>query len=647
MRTFSLPTFNHLSEPDSMPFRDRAPHTPVSLPDASFVISRDKNGNILSRLTDMSWKLYPYATQARGYATLNFSQKIKDLNSYLLDQHMLLLLITMHPPQGFTQTVSVDTILKRHSLLDKASHFAVIHDISLYDIFTSMEWFKLFASTISKALKEVLISFGRYLYKIERNTLPFPALMPPKSGFRKSKSRYSQTPVIPQRIYSYILIELERRIREFEVHWPSIKDFVYRVRTSANYATSQDNSPSMYVNRSNFENAIYPYGLFEYFSANEIKSTNQINRFLSKIQYTCKLLIHAYSGMRDDEAYSLPIYPITKERIDGKNITWIVGTTTKLEKGKKLTQWIIGTPGVYACQVAANIAKFFYEFNITSTQRQTQMLFPNVSALPSENSSNVELQDMALADLKHIKFSTFFRSEQTTLTEEDLKNLYLTEIGRDWANEKDFIVGKHWHFTSHQFRRSLAYYAIDGGLVQLTSLKRQMQHLSLLMTVYYAKGFTQYGSFFGDSSDHFRYEYNECRPTVQALTYFRDAFQSTVTLTGGHGTWIEQFMKSQGPVKIANMKEETLASFERGEIFYVSRPTGGCTNPSCNLWTIDPIAACSFKGCSKSVINSVKMRKAVLAYEHFALSLPKDSPERKTAEKIVVQAEEYLAKPPK
>ncbi|WP_350612573.1 hypothetical protein [Pseudomonas sp. HY7a-MNA-CIBAN-0227] len=643
-RTFSLPTFNQFSEPDSHPFKTNTADLKIRLPGEDFVISRDEQGNITSRLTDMTWELGSYAQTTRSYTSINFDTNIKNLNSELIDQHRLLLLLILHPPQGFNNNLSVNTIIRRHSLLSKAAKYSLLHDISIYNIFSSHEWFVPFAITLSKRLKEELYALGRWLYKLG-NILPFTSVKPPKKiTKRKNRSTYSQTPVIPQRIYTDILTELVRKTSEFESRWSLIRSFMSKRQETPSFATSRSRSRNKQSDLSNFEAEATAHGLREYLLNCGVKSTNQLGRLLSEIQYSCKLLIHAYSGMRDDEAYSLGINPISYELIDGNNVTWVIGTTTKLEKGRKKTQWIIGAPGVKACKIAADISEFIYTYSAIVSATEEKMLFPNVSALSHGKFAKNSDSRIVPADLVHVKFAKFLRSDETVISEADLQDLYLTEIGRDWANERKLAVGKHWHFTSHQFRRSLAYYAIDGGLVQLTSLKRQLQHLSLLMTIYYAKGFTQYGSFFGDDPDHFRYEYHECKPTVQALTYFRDVFQSTVNLSGGHGTWIENFIKSQGPVKVAAKKEETLESFKRGEIFFVSRPTGGCTKPSCNLWIIDPIAACSFKGCANSVINPLKMRKALFIYEQFTTELTLNSPERLTAELILSQAEKYFSK---
>lgn len=643
-RTFSLPTFDQLSEPDSQPFKTATTNHHICLPSDDFVISRDKYGTIISRFVDMTWDLHPYAQATRSYTSINFSDRINALNSELTKQHRFILLLAMHPPQGFSNNVSVSTIVFRHSTLGKAAQHALIHDISLFDIFSDHEWFTSFSLTLSKRRKEDLYALGRWLYKFG-NILPFTPIRPPdKISKRKYRNVYYQTPVIPQRIYTNILEALERKTVEFESRWPSIRSFLAKRQEQPGFATSRKRSRQADGGPSNFEIEANAHDLQDYFASYGVKSANQLGKLLTGIQYCCKLLIHAYSGMRNDEAYSLTINPITHELIDGKNYTWVIGTTTKLERGRRKTQWIIGAPGVRACKIAANISEFIYSNSEADSETREKMLFPSMSALQKGKSPKDRISKIIPANLVHINFAEFLRSDKTIIDDADLQNLYLTEIGRDWANERELVVGNHWHFTSHQFRRSLAYYAIDGGLVQLTSLKRQLQHLSLLMTIYYAKGFTQYGAFFGDDPDHFRYEYHERKPTVQALTYFRDVFQSTVTLSGGHGTWIETFIKSQGPVKVAAKKEETLESFKRGEIFFVSRPTGGCTKPSCNLWIIDPIAACSFKGCTNSVINPIKMQKALIIYKQFTKALPLNSPERSTAEVILSQAERYVSK---
>ena len=252
-RTFSLPTFDQLSEPDSQPFKTATTNHHICLPSDDFVISRDKYGTIISRFVDMTWDLHPYAQATRSYTSINFSNRINALNSELNKQHRFILLLAMHPPQGFSNNVSVSTIVFRHSTLGKAAQHALIHDISLFEIFSDHEWFTSFSLTLSKRRKEDLYALGRWLYKFG-NILPFTPIRPPdKISKRKYRNVYYQTPVIPQRIYTNILEALERKTVEFESRWSSIRSFLAKRQEQPGFATSRKRSRQADGGPSNFE----------------------------------------------------------------------------------------------------------------------------------------------------------------------------------------------------------------------------------------------------------------------------------------------------------------------------------------------------------------------------------------------------------
>ncbi|MDF5388337.1 hypothetical protein P3683_25810, partial [Vibrio parahaemolyticus] len=54
--------------------------------------------------------------------------------------------------------------------------------------------------------------------------------------------------------------------------------------------------------------------------------------------------------------------------------------------------------------------------------------------------------------------------------------------------KKDVTVGNPWHMTTHQFRRTLAFYCIKNRLGTLVALKQQFKHLYLAMTEWYTNG---------------------------------------------------------------------------------------------------------------------------------------------------------------
>jgi hypothetical protein len=86
---------------------------------------------------------------------------------------------------------------------------------------------------------------------------------------------------------------------------------------------------------------------------------------------------------------------------------------------------------------------------------------------------------------------------EVIITKEDYKELIETDEEKDWASIDKFQIGQPWPLTTHQWRRSIAFYAANSGLVSMPSLRRQFKHLSLAMSRYYAKGFENLATMFG------------------------------------------------------------------------------------------------------------------------------------------------------
>ncbi|CAI8922600.1 hypothetical protein EMIT0P258_50012 [Pseudomonas sp. IT-P258] len=80
---------------------------------------------------------------------------------------------------------------------------------------------------------------------------------------------------------------------------------------------------------------------------------------------------------------------------------------------------------------------------------------------------------------------------------QDLIELAATSPELDFAAKESFAVGQPWNLTSHQFRRSLAFYGSSSGFISLPSLKKQYKHMTLQMARYYANNFENLKTIFG------------------------------------------------------------------------------------------------------------------------------------------------------
>src|SRR5690606_14347178 len=83
----------------------------------------------------------------------------------------------------------------------------------------------------------------------------------------------------------------------------------------------------------------------------------QISSLVTATQCICKLVIQAFSGMRDEEAQTIP-YQCIKEVISNSQKHYlIIGRTTKLNQGNaKTPQWITSIESLKAVRIAQKIA---------------------------------------------------------------------------------------------------------------------------------------------------------------------------------------------------------------------------------------------------------------------------------------------------
>ena len=126
--------------------------------------------------------------------------------------------------------------------------------------------------------------------------------------------------------------------------------------------------------------------------------------------------------------------------------------------------------------------------------------------------------------------------KEIEINNDDLSFLEIVDDSRAWRMEEQFQIGERWHFSSHQFRRTLAYYCRQSGLVKLSTLKRQLKHITREMSLYYAQG-NEYSELF-DTNEHFYKEYDRSRPEVDTLAYVLELLLSEETLYRGKSEYV-------------------------------------------------------------------------------------------------------------
>jgi len=309
----------------------------------------------------------------------------------------------------------------------------------------------------------------------------------------------------------------------------------------------------------------------------------------------------------------------------------VVGRTTKL--GKRQARWVTNAEGHRAIWLARNIADVIYkkigkEPNVEREEKDWLPLFVAPMHLGI-------LREVPEAYQKSSRSLKFLLSEpslgrlrtrlQATITDEDIKELELIDEHRAWRSESDFQVGGQWKITDHQLRRSLAVYAQRSGLVSLPSLRRQLQHITEEMSVYYAKGSEFAKNFIGTDKKHFAIEWQNAGPESSFLAYARDLLFKDVDNFGGHVEWFRK--KIEVDDAIIFDREATLKRFKAGEIFYQESPFGGCTSDKpCKKIPFRVLdTKCLGEGCPNLVGNFHKLEQVVQAQAFLVGRLPPNS----------------------
>lgn len=352
---------------------------------------------------------------------------------------------------------------------------------------------------------------------------------------------------------------------------------------------------------------------------------------ITEIFQVCKLQIHIFSGMRHEEARTLPYHcMVTRKGGHGRSHSLIAGITTKFNKGRRLrTHWVTtDREGFRAIRLAKKYADVIYESNgITPSKSDNRKddtpLFPSSDYLPwSLNQTKAE-KPIHAATMKLNQVTKALRVRLLPIIDEqDLAELEEIDQFRAWRGEPEFSIGQQWPLTTHQLRRSLAVYANASGLVSLPSLRRQLQHITREMSLYYGRGSTFCKNFVASDPDgykkHVAPEWQDGEDEAEMLAFTRDVLNSKEPMFGGAGNFYQR-QKERGEVMT---RQDVEARMKAGLLSYTPGPLGGCTKPGgCDkrkgLAMID--IACATDGCKNlvgkhsKIIRVIQLKRAAIA----------------------------------
>lgn len=338
-------------------------------------------------------------------------------------------------------------------------------------------------------------------------------------------------------------------------------------------------------------------------------------RSLSFWQARCAVLIAAFTGMRRNEILAIPLNGLSYLSTDKGEIPVVWSTTTKLEEHgvPKFTKWVTSNIVQLAFDVSRILVTGILKFSGNSTTNiSNESNVPLFLSVEQQGRVNPHPNfDFSVATLGLDQLIKNYYLAELTISQNDVEELRWFLYGEDSSLIKK---GELWPLGFHQFRRSLAVYAAGSGNVSYSTLKAQLKHISMVMTVYYADSNSRAIDILSnkDGVHALKMEWLDARARVEA-DHLYDLVNSNTPLSGVAGKKLSiQKIKKELPEFLTSRKE-TVKAVKNGKIRYRPTLVGGCMSPKpCNKGAGVLASACV--NCENAVflpgsIESLKQTK--------------------------------------
>jgi hypothetical protein len=148
----------------------------------------------------------------------------------------------------------------------------------------------------------------------------------------------------------------------------------------------------------------------------------------------------------------------------------------------------------------------------------------------------------------------------------------------------------------------------------LPTLKRQLQHITQEMSMYYARGSAFAKAFVDADNTHFAKEWVEAQGLSEYLAYAEQVLFSDERLFGGHAAWMQSRAVQVSPVSVYS-REQTVRMFEKGELAYRESVLGGCASVEpCKSTPLDWMRLdCLESNCRNLVVVPSKLQRVIKA----------------------------------
>ncbi len=595
-------------------------------PPSDFVVSKSLSGEVLSMYGDDVWDLRPYRLSGdSGNGRIWFSS-FKNKNAEEIKWILFILMFICEPERS--NSLSISSLIGYAKPLRILASYCDESNLRIRDVLEDEKRFKVFVRTLStrhalKGLSAILAHLLAIPSEITNYKILSTYKVETDRSMQSENEEAKQHPVIPARIYSELIAQLDGFIDDFYAHKDSFYSFLDNIMRCDRYARSLALQHKLGYSgselKTTFGGAAREHELTDYFAKYGVSNMPSLSKFLARLQHCTRLIIHIYTGMRSSEALSLTIGALSVEG----GVYKVAGTTSKFVGQEKPTHWITSQEVERAHEIAESLAKFI-ALKLGLPEKDFP-LFASTGYLSLFNKQEYDGVSLTrgFAAVKSQEIYNLLDENKFKVSDDDLAELGSISPFRAWESEKAFSIGQVWRFTIHQFRRTLAYYVAQSALVSLPSLKRQLKHVSREMTIYYCQANDLGKEFTGEG--HIATLINSEKPEADAAAYVREVFNAAEDLYGAHGVYVERRKAGdQGLNGVAEDRDDLVRQFKAGQIAYSETALGACTKVGpCNDKLTRSLTSCL--SCPSSVIKPSKLDRVIARQEKFVEELQRES----------------------
>jgi len=615
----------------------------------NFAISRDKDGKVLSFYKDNVWNLKTYISNPSQNGIIDFRNRIESSNISDAKKLMFLLIVFGSGRNG--SQYSVETLGRYfNDVVVPISKFAIKLNKHINEIFENENYLREYiidyCSTRSKnqSLSSFLIFFDRLNNKItnvnyNRSKNIFTLIKQKRDKFDSS---INQTEIIPSRILAESIKQRWIQINEIENKLSNLMQFLNKYIETERFATGKTMIEHFRWNCDKtipWEDAIKKYNLTDLFNKYKINNRRYFQGFITKIQGTCKHLLHAYTGMRNGEILNTQSNCLESVSTDS-GICRIISTTSKFTGTNQNAKWITSKEVERIIFILRSLNKVIAEYYNLNLNNLPLFLSGNIFVEKGKTRANEKIRAKRKFDKRDelpLNYSLL------KLNIEDKQEIEKIDFNK---NIRNIEIGQPWEFKSHQYRRSLAVYSIQSGLVSLGALQIQFKHLFREMTLYYSNGASYARKLFDIPKEHIAHEFDKLKPELETLAYIKNVIFSDEKLFGAHGKFIENNIKQSNHefnTYFLENRDKTLNQFKNGQIAYKETALGGCiATEACDSRLTRSITACF--DCHGGVLKKSKVDNVIQKQKEFISFLDPSSIEYRTEIEDLNKLEELKSK---